>query len=48
MNPDNEEEENDEFLSERDTTMCHDQDDTRSCHCNNCMDCLGMSERDFF
>lgn len=36
-----------------DTDLCHDEDDIDlshdGCHCGNvCMDCLGMSWRDFY
>lgn len=33
-----------------DTDLCHDDVDIESsqhCECSNCMDCLGLSERDF-
>jgi len=36
---------------EDDVNLEHDEDDTNSsqnCNCSNCMDCLGLSWRDFF
>lgn len=40
-------------LDEHDTNECHEEDDTEMCQeskcdCGNCMECFGMSWKDFY